>query len=113
MFQQRQLNEIYQLVEVSKTAALSVGAVGNNAVAGPAVVACTIGGSPATFALGDTLEVYAPASAALNGVVLVASPSPTPGSCFITGINSTGGSVTPTASTVYTIVAKRVTPTLI
>lgn len=113
MFQQRQLNDIYQLVEVSVTAAVSVGAVNNNSVAGPAVVACKAGGNPATFALGDTLEVYAPAGAALNGVVLLASPSTTAGSCFLTAVNTTGGAVTPTASSIYTIVAKRVTPQLI
>lgn len=115
MYQQRQLNEIYSFIEVSQTAATSIGAVGNNASAGSAAVACTIPGTttPASFALGDILEVVAPASAALNGVCLQASPTATPGTCTITATNTTGGSITPTASTVYRIIAKRVAPTVI
>jgi hypothetical protein len=109
MFQQRQLNEIEALIEVSNTPALTPGAVGNGSTVAVSA-ACTLQGttSPATFALGDNLqEVIAPAAAALNGIVVFAGPGPTPGTCFVYFQNQTGGSITPTAATAYKIIAKR------
>jgi hypothetical protein len=108
MFQQRQLNEIYGSVEVSNTAATSPGAI-TGAATVIATVACTLQGTTnaASFALGDNLEVIAPASAALNGVDITATPTATPGTCILIFDNSTGVSVTPTASSVYKIIAKR------
>lgn len=111
MFQQRQLNEIWPLVEISYTAALSPGAVGAGSSVQVSAV-CTVGSplggsSAAQFALGDTLEVIAPASAALNGIVVEAAPSATVGTCVVTFRNNTAGSITPVASTIYKIIAKR------
>ena len=108
MFQQRQLNEIYAQYEVSNSAAASPGAITNGSLV-QATNACTIQGttSPATFALGDSLEVIAPASAALNGVEVKAFPTATAGTCNLVFLNNTGGTVTPTASSVYRIIAKR------
>jgi hypothetical protein len=108
MYQQRQLNEVYAFFEVSNTAAASPGAVSNGASVNVSV-ACTLQGTTnaATFALGDNLEVIAPASAALNGVEVAAYPSATPGTANLVFTNNTGGNVTPTASTVYRIIAKR------
>lgn len=109
MFQTRQLEEIISQVEVSNSAAISPGAVGNGSTVGVSA-ACTLQGTsnPATFTLGDDLEtVVAPGSAALNGVVVFAAPTATPGTAIIYFQNATGGSVTPTASTSYRIVAKR------
>jgi hypothetical protein len=109
MFQQRQLNEVEAFIEVSNTPALSPGAVGNGTTVSVSA-ACTLQGttSAATFAPGDWLgEVIAPAAAALNGIVIFAAPGPTPGTCFVYFQNQTGGSITPVASQVYKIVAKR------
>lgn len=108
MFQTRQIEDIMQLVEVSKTAALSPGAVGNGTT-----VSATAVCAGATFALGDQLEIFAPASAATNGVLVSAAPTATAGTAQVYWQNQTGGSITPVASQVYTIVATRITPTLI
>ena len=108
MLQQRQLNEVYALFEVSTSAAASPGAITNGSVV-QATNACTLQGttSAATFALGDNLEVIAPASAALNGVEVKAFPTATAGTCNLVFVNNTGGTVTPVASSVYKIIAKR------
>jgi hypothetical protein len=115
MLQQRQLNDIYQLLEISFTAASTPGAITNGSVVSSTPLACTLQGTtnPATFALGDNLEVIAPASAALNGVQVAAYPLATAGSCNLVFTNNTGGTVTPTAATVYKIIAKRFTATVI
>jgi len=109
MFQPRQAEEIYGSYELSVTPALSPGSVGNGATVGVSA-ACTLQGTTnaATFALGDELDdVIAPASAALNGIVVFAAPTATPGTCVVYFQNQTGGAITPTASTVYKILAKR------
>ena len=108
MFQQRQVNEIYGFYEVSNTAALSPGSVGNGATVQVSAV-CTLQGTTnaATFALGDNLEVIAPAGAALNGVEVTAQPGTTAGTCLVNFRNNTGGAITPVAATVYRIIAKR------
>jgi hypothetical protein len=118
MFQQRQLNEVWPLVEISYTTAnVSPGAV-TSATPVSVTAACTIGTpggggtSPAVFALGDTLEVIPPAGAATNGLVVVAAPTATPGTAQITFINYTGSSVTPVAS-IYKIIAKRIAANVI
>jgi hypothetical protein len=110
VFQQRQVNEIYD-VEVSFTAAASPGAITNGSVA-TASLACTLGGgaNAATFGLGDILEVVAPASAALNGVAVSAQPTATAGTALLIFLNNTGGSITPTASSIYKIIARRIKP---
>jgi|SRR3974390_1726243 len=114
-FYPRNVGEIYPNIEVSITAALSPGVVANNTTV-QVSAACTVGGaaagpSNATFALGDNLEVIAPAAAALNGIVVTASPSATPGTCVVSFQNNTGAGITPVASTKYTILAKRFPPT--
>jgi len=114
MFQQRQLNDVHQLVEVSTTT-LSPGAVGNGVTVGVSG-ACLIGGisgNPATFAVGDYLQVYPSAAAACNGVNVSAAAGPTPGTAVFNFQNATGGSVTPVAGAKYTIIAIRITPSLI
>jgi hypothetical protein len=112
MFSQRQLNEIWPFIEVSfSTANVSPGAV---ASATPTVVtaACSLGTplgggtSAATFALGDELEVVAPASAATNGLQVIASPTATAGTAEIMFLNFTGSPITPVAA-IYKIIAKR------
>ena len=117
MFQQRQINDIYQLVEVSFSGTVSPGAIttGSKAVV---TVACVVGGagntSPATFALGDDLEVIAPSAAgATGGLIIQANPTSTPGTCTIAFFNASGGTITLTSSTGWVIFAKRVTPQLI
>jgi hypothetical protein len=108
MFQQRQLNEIYPLIEISFTSAISIGAAGSGATSGANNVVCTLqGGAPATFALGDELECIAPSTSGGNGGLFYAAPTATPGTCAVGFTNPTGGSITPTASTVYKIIAKR------
>jgi hypothetical protein len=65
MFQQRQLNDVYQLVEVSNSPSFTPGAVGNNAIVGSSqacVLGTQVGAPAATFTLGDELEVIAPAA---------------------------------------------------
>ena len=114
MFQQRQMNEVWPLVEESySTSTVSPGAVANGqTVVFVAAVPCSLGApggggtSAATFAVGDTLEVVAPASAALNGILVSAAPNATPGSCTLYFTNGTAGSVTPVAA-IYKIIAKR------
>ena len=112
MFQQRQINDVYQLVEVSQTPAFTPGAVGNNSVLGSSQ-ACTLGGTtnPATFAIGDELEVFPTTVTATNGIHVAAAPTSVAGTAIITFVNGSGGGVTP-VSGVYKIVAKRITPTL-
>jgi hypothetical protein len=108
-FANRQWEEIVGFVEISNTPGLTPGAVGNGTTVAVSA-ACTLQGTttPASFALGDILqEVIAPASAALNGIVVFAAPGPTPGTCFVYFQNQTGGSITPVAGSVYKIIAKR------
>jgi hypothetical protein len=112
MFQQRQMNEVWPLVEESfSTATVAPGAITNGSLA-TASTAFTLGSpggggtSAATFALGDTLEVIAPALAALNGVACTAYPTATAGTALIVFLNNTGGTVTPVAA-IYKIIAKR------
>ena len=109
MFQQKQVAEIYPLVETS-FANISPGAVGNGATVYVAV-AFALGnvgsGSPATFTLGDQLEIWPSSGAAINGVNVAATPTATPGTAGVYFTNNTGGSITPVASQKYTIVAIR------
>lgn len=110
MFASRQFEEISPLIEISKCVA-SPGAVTTATTVGVSV-ACTVGASgvgtsPATFALGDQLEVFPSAAAACNGVVVSAAPTATPGTCELTFQNNTGGTITPVAAALYTIVATR------
>jgi hypothetical protein len=114
MFQQRQLNEIFPLIEVSFSATGTPGAL-TTGTAGRVTVACFVGGpgaantSPATFALGDDLEVVVPATAGnMAGMIVSATPSATPGTCTIAFQNASAGTITPTTAQ-YTIVAKRLT----
>lgn len=115
MFQARQSEEIQPLIEIS-FATISPGAVGN----GTTVVtstAFTLGAagsaSPATFALGDQLEIFPSAAAATNGVNVTAIPGATPGTASVYFQNNTGGSITPVASQKYTIIATRLPATLV
>ena len=111
-FAQRQLNEVWPLLEISyTTATVSPGSV-TSATPVSVTAACSLGTplggstSAATFTLGDQLEVITPASVATNGLVVVAAPTATVGTAQITFINYTGSSVTPVAG-IYKIVAKR------
>lgn len=110
MYQNRQFEEMQPLSELSFSVSFTPGAVANNTVI-TSSQACTLAGTtvPATFALGDQLEVFAPASAALNGLLVGASPGPTPGTAIFFFQNGTLGSITPVAA-VYRIVATRLRP---
>lgn len=117
MFQPRQIDEVQQLTEVSY-ANMTPGAVANGATTLVGVAqAFTVGAagstSPATFALGDQLEIYPSPAANANGVSVSAFPTATPGTAQVYFTNSTAGSITPTAGAKYTIIATRITPTLI
>jgi hypothetical protein len=68
---------------------------------------------PATFALGDFLEIYPSATAGTNGLVVSAAPTATPGTVLVTFYNGTGGSVTPVAGSKYTIVANRLAANIV
>lgn len=110
MFQQRQFAEVYPLVEIS-FAALTPSAVSAGATVGVTATACTLGntgsGLPATFAVGDQLEVWPSPGAATNGLIVSAAPSATVGSATFSFYNPTAGSITPVAGSKYTIVAVR------
>lgn len=118
MFQQRQLNEIFSFIEVSFSATGTPGAL-TTGTSGRITVACVVGGaaagntSPATFALGDDLEVVVPASAGnLAGMIVSATPSATAGTAVIAFYNASAGTITPTTAQ-YTIIAKRVAPAVV
>ena len=117
MFQQRQLNDVFQLLEVSYTGTVNPGGIttGSKAVV---TVACVVGGisntSPATFTLGDDLEIIPAAGAgALGGLIITAQPTATAGTCTISFYNASTGTITPTSSTGWVVVGKRITPTLV
>ena len=113
-FNQRQLAEVYPLIEVAYVT-LTPGAVGNGTTVYATAAATTTppGVSPAvpaTAVNGDYLETIAPAGAALNGVQIQAVPTATPGTYGFYFTNNTGGSVTPVASSVYKVIAARIPP---
>ena len=115
MFQQRQINDIYQLVEVSY-AAVSPGAIttGSKAVVtvNP-VVGGVSGTSPSQCILGDqVLQVIAPASAGNLGGLIISAQVSAAGAMVVSFFNASAGTITP-ASAVYTIVTARFTPTLV
>lgn len=113
-FASRQYEELYQFVEVSFTSALSPGAVGAGATVNVQTVACTLsGGAAAQITLGDLLDVVAPASAALNGIIVTAAPTGVAGQICVSFFNPTTGGITPTAATVYKVIARRVTNNLV
>jgi hypothetical protein len=115
-FSQKQIAEIYPLNEIS-FATLTPGAVGSGTTVTVAATAFTLGNSgttsPATFALGDQLEIWPSAGANINGIVVSAAPTATPGTALVTFYNGTGGSVTPTAGAKYTIVAIRLAANIV
>jgi hypothetical protein len=114
-FNSRQINELQPLAEVSFCTA-TPGAVGNNTTTGTTVSA-TLGAagssSPATFGLGDWIQVYPTAGAATNGISVTAAPNATAGSVTLYFQNNTGASVTPTAGATYKLVAYRQQATLV
>jgi hypothetical protein len=116
MFQQRQVAEINPLVELS-FANITPGAVGNTTTVTVAAQAFTLGtagsASPATFTLGDQLAIYPSAAAAINGLIVSASPTATPGTATVTFYNGTGGSITPVAGAKYAVQATRLPATLV
>jgi hypothetical protein len=111
LFQQRQFQEVWPLVEISyTTSTVSPGGV-TSATPVAVTAACSVGAvgggtSAATFALGDNIEVFPPAGAATNGLQVIGSPTATPGTVEICFINYTGATITPTAGT-YKIIARR------
>lgn len=115
MFASRQYEEVSPLVEISFVA-LTPGAVGGTATVN-VNAACKLGNAtsaqPATFALGDQLEIFPSAAAATNGISVVAAPGATPGTAVVQFQNQTGGSVTPVGGAIYTIVATRLVNTLV
>lgn len=117
MFQPRQVDEIQAQTEISFGVATPGAVASGAATLVGAGVACVVGGpgntSPATFALGDQLEVYPSAAAACNGLSVNAFPTATAGTCELYFTNITGGSITPVAGAKYTIVATRLNPTVV
>lgn len=117
MFQQRQFEEIQPFVEISFGVSTPGAVASGAATLVGATMACVVGGpgntSPATFGLGDRLEVYPSAAAAANGLSINAFPTATQGTCQLYFTNITGGSITPIAGAKYTVVATRITPTTI
>lgn len=115
MFSSRQYEEISPLVEVSFVA-LTPGAV-NNATTVGASGACKLANAtstqPATFALGDQLEVFPAAGAATNGVNVTACPTATGGTAQFYFTNATGGNITPVGGALYTVIATRLVNTLV
>lgn len=109
----RQRDEVNPLVEISFTPSFTPGAVANGATVATSQ-ACTLGNTTvaATFNLGDIMDIFPPASAALNGLHCSVFPTATAGTAQIYFINSTGGSITPVAAK-YLIVATRIQPTLV
>lgn len=109
-FASRQFEELYGYCEVSFSAAFTPGAVANNSIVGSSQALTTAGTTVASAcALGDIIDVVAPASAALNGVLVTAAPTATPGTVIFTFVNGSGGSVTP-VSAVYKCIIRRVRP---
>lgn len=115
-FQARQQLELSPLNEVSRCV-LTPGAVAAGTTVFVAAAACQCGtqtgtgGVPATFAAGDDLSIYAPAGVA-GGLIIFAAPSVVAGTAVIAFQNPTAGSLTPTAASVYTVVASRIPPNL-
>lgn len=115
MFQQKNIAEIYPLTEIS-FANISPGAIGNGTTVFVSVaftLAAVASGSPATFAVGDQLEILASAGAAINGVAMNAAPTAVAGTAGVYFTNNTGGSITPVASSKYSIIAIRVPANII
>jgi len=114
-FSQRQINELQPLAEVSFCTA-SPGAVTNNTTVAVAVAA-TLGAagssSPATFGIGDWIQVYPATTAGVNGISVTAAPTATAGTVELYFQNNTGGSITPVAGSVYKLVAYRTQANLI
>lgn len=117
MFAQRNVAEIDPVVEWSFSASFTPGAVANNTIV-TSSQPCTVGNPltaslfPATFALGDQLEVFPPATALTNGLQVTASPGPTAGTAIFYFSNGTLGSITPVAG-IYKVLAKRQSPNIL
>jgi hypothetical protein len=116
MFQQRQVNDIEQLLEISFAQTVSPGPITSGSsvnVTVTAVLGSIYGTQPGSCVLGDQIEVVVPAGAApIAGVQVQAQPTGTPGQVGITFLNSSGSTVTPTSAN-YTLITKRYTKTLI
>jgi hypothetical protein len=114
-FNSRQINELQPLAEVSFCTA-TPGAVGNNTTVG-VTVSATLGaagsGFPATFGLGDWIQVYPSAGAATNGISVTAAPNATAGSVTLYFQNNSGASVTPVAGATYKLIAYRQSNSLV
>ena len=114
-FNQRQINELQPLAEISFCTA-TPGAITNGSTVYSAVAA-TLGaagsGSPATFAIGDWIQVYPASNAVTNGVSVTAAPTGTAGTVGLYFQNNTGSTVTPLAGATYKLVAYRTQATIV
>ena len=115
MFQQRQINDIYQLVEVS-FATVAPGAITTGSKASVTVSPVIGGGaglSASQCVLGDqVLQVIAPAGAGNLGGLIISGQVSAAGQVTVSFFNASTGTITPT-SAVYTFVIARFTPTLL
>jgi hypothetical protein len=115
MLQQRQVNDIEQLIEIS-FGTVTVGSITQVtalSVTVPFVIGSPSSSSPATFQIGDQLEIVVPAAASpVAGLIISAQPTSTPGTAIVSFWNASSGAIAPT-SAVYRIIAKRLTPTVI
>ena len=116
MFQQRQLNDVYQLIEVSFATVTSPGAItsGNKAVVSliAPVLGSINGTQSATFNLGDFIEAIPSAAVgSLGGLLIEAQPTAS-GVCAISFYNASAGTITLNTAA-WTFVVQRFTNTLI
>jgi hypothetical protein len=115
MFQSRQINEIYNLVEVSfATFTLAASNAGTTFTQNTNFVLNNLNSpfSVATFALGDIIELYPSASVGtVGGLVIQGTPTSTPGQLTLAVFNRSGSTITPGAGQ-WICVAKRIAPNL-
>lgn len=110
MFQQRQFNEVYTLVEVSSASINGVGLTTlNRAVSG--IISPVVGninsGGPSQMQLGDVIEAIPSTAVGAPGGLLIQATVLGPGQLTISYLNVSGSTVT-LATGVWTFIVRRV-----
>lgn len=110
MLQSRQINEIYNLVEVSyagfQLSSTTTGAIAVQSIT--FVLNSAVGTVPATFMPGDLIELYPSAAVgSVAGLIITAIPLATAGQLAISVKNVAGSTISP-ALGVWTCIAKRI-----
>jgi hypothetical protein len=110
MFQSRQINDIYNLVEVSFVNFTLTSTTGGTTTTQTGI-APTLGApgsnAPATFQAGDIIELYPSAAVGPLAALLLGAYPSAQGILTIAILNRSAATVTPSAG-VWTVVAKRV-----